>query len=134
MLSVPQRGCQPQSSHWLLDKRSKEGTTCCPGFSLKSHTKHPRGVPMKNTLAIFLGNCSCHPQDGGFRSEGHSTFLSFPGAPRASSILFSKLFPVRIGTSHVLFFPSFFFFFKIDEEMEEKRSIMTKVTLKIREA
>lgn len=98
----PPKGCQPQSSHWLRDKRSKEGTTRCPRFFLNSHTEHPCGVPAKNVVAVFLGNGLYHGQVGlplgraqHLPSRGAKSFmyLNFPnyflsGEPRARSFFF----------------------------------------------
>ena len=74
-LCIPQRGCQLQSGHCWRDKRTKEGTTCCPRFSLKSHIETPTRNSTEDHPGHSLGNSSCHQWDQGSPSEGNYTFL-----------------------------------------------------------
>lgn len=100
----------------LLDKRW-EGTACRPGISLESRTKHPRGVPLKNSWALSPGKCLC-PGDQGFPSEGTHAFL-----PRSAECIKFISYQVRDE-------PGLFFFYWCRNG--RKSSVMTKATLKKR--
>lgn len=114
-------GCQPQSGHWGHDKRTKEGTTCRPGSSLKSHTKTPTWSPVEKHPGHSPGDCLCHQQDQGSHSEGNRTFLlrSTKGFNYFIFQVISCQAKDELGLN-----PLF--------TDEEKRSVKTKATLKIK--